>query len=138
MTRPPAEPNPWLWPLNAALRISIATLTSFEELISSGSPSEARAPEPAWTTPRRTVLDLPVLRVHDFGGSEAPLILLVAPFALHGPVLADLAPGHSLVQRLLAERVGRVLLLDCKSATPAMRFTRPLLSLGSVRAAGCP
>ena len=31
---------------------------------------------------------------------------MVAPFALHGPVLADLAPGHSLVERHLAEKIG--------------------------------
>jgi poly(3-hydroxyalkanoate) synthetase len=43
---------------------------------------------------------------------------------VHGPVLADLAPGHSLIGRLLAEGLTRVVLVEWKSATPAMRFLR--------------
>ena len=93
-----------------------AALLSYEEFLSSD------LPEPAWTTPERTLLDLPALRVHEFEGGRGPPVLLVAPFALHGPVLADLAPGHSLAERLLAEKVGRLFLAECKTATPATRL----------------
>lgn len=122
MIVPEPRQNPWLWPWGAALRIGTATLVSFEELLSSGTEMGARAPAPSWTSSTRTLLDLPALQVHEFAGGTGSPVIVVAPFALHGPILADLAPGHSLVERLLAERVGRLLLVECKSATPETRL----------------
>ena len=51
-------------------------------------------------------------------------MVVVAPYAVHGAVLADLAPRHDLIARLLAEGLTRVVLVEWKSATPAMRFLR--------------
>src|SRR5215211_4490219 len=113
--------NPWLWLWSTALRLGAATLDSFEEFLSSGH-SDARPLEPAWTTSRQTLLDLPASRVHEFAGGAGFPVILIAPFALHGPVLADLAPSNSLVERLLTDRVGRVLLLECKSASSETRL----------------
>jgi poly(3-hydroxybutyrate) depolymerase len=113
--------DPWLWPWSTVLRLAAATLDSFEEFLSSGH-SDARPLEPAWTTSRQTLLDLPASRVHDFVGGAGFPIILVPPFALHGPVLADLALGNSLVERLLTDRVGRLLLLECKSASSETRL----------------
>lgn len=115
--------NPWLWPVNAAFRIGAVTLTSLDEMLKAG-PSVPRPSEPSWTTAKRTLLDLPALRVHEFADGDGVPVVLVAPFALHGPVLADLAPGNSLVERLLAEQVGRLLLVECKSACPRTRLLR--------------
>jgi len=46
----------------------------------------------------------------------------VAPLALHGAAMADFAHQHSLVERLLAEGLDRVLLIEWRSASPAMRY----------------
>jgi hypothetical protein len=117
------EGNPWLWPISAALRVSAATLDAFGALSAIGV-EPARRLEPAWTTPHSIVLELPQLRLRQFGEGDGRPVVVVAPYAVHGPVLADLAPGHSLIARLLAEGLTRVVLVEWKSATPAMRFLR--------------
>ena len=48
--------------------------------------------------------------------------LVVAPFALHDAALADLAPGHSLVETLLAKGCSRLFLAEWKSATMETRL----------------
>ena len=80
-------------------------------------------PEPlAWTTPNRVRLDLATMRLRDFSTAAAGIpALITAPFALHTAVVADLAPGHSLVERLLQEGIPRLAVIDWKSATAAMR-----------------
>jgi pimeloyl-ACP methyl ester carboxylesterase len=117
------ERNPRLWPISAALRISAATVDAFGALSAIGV-VPARRLEPAWTTPHSIVLELPQLRLRQFGEGDGRPVVVVAPYAVHGPVLADLAPGHSLIGRLLAEGLTRVVLVEWKSATPAMRFLR--------------
>jgi poly(3-hydroxyalkanoate) synthetase len=117
------ERNPWLWPISASLRMSAATLDAFGALSAIGV-EPARRLEPAWTTPHSIVLDLPQLRLRQFGEGDGRPVVIVAPYAVHGPVLADLAPGHSLIARLLAEGLTRVVLVEWKSATPEMRFLR--------------
>jgi hypothetical protein len=60
---------------------------------------------PGWTSPHREVLSLPVARMLDFSGDEPREglpVLVVAPFALHRALLADFAPGFSLMETLLA------------------------------------
>ena len=65
-----------------------------------------KLPSPKWTTPNRIALELKSVRLRDFstatkspsGGS--PPALVVAPFALHSAVIADLAADHSLVGAL--------------------------------------
>ncbi|KAA5601240.1 alpha/beta fold hydrolase [Blastochloris sulfoviridis] len=77
--------------------------------------------EPAWTSANRIRLDLPTLRLRDFStGAAGRPVLVVAPFALHTAAIADLAPGHSLMERLAIEGIARLALTDWKSATPAM------------------
>jgi poly(3-hydroxyalkanoate) synthetase len=45
-----------------------------------------------------------------------------APYALHRALIADFAPGHSIVEALHAGGVERVFLTDWRSATPEMRY----------------
>ncbi|MHB2169985.1 alpha/beta fold hydrolase [Alsobacter sp. R-9] len=45
-------------------------------------------------------------------------MIVVAPYALHHASIADLAPGHSIVQRLLGGAFDDVWLTEWKSATP--------------------
>ena len=95
---------------------------SFGSLTALDSSEETEHPEPSWTTRRAVLLDLPILRLHQFGSGNGPPTLIVAPYALHGAVITDLAPGHSLVERLLVEGLTNLLVLEWKSATPDMRF----------------
>jgi poly(3-hydroxyalkanoate) synthetase len=82
----------------------------------------AREPPP-WTTRNEVALELSSVRLRDFStGSGGIATLVCAPFALHGPMIADLAPGHSLVAALLGAGLRRVLVTDWRSATPEMRY----------------
>jgi poly(3-hydroxyalkanoate) synthetase len=117
------ERNPWLWPISAGLRMSAAALDAFGALPTIGVEPMHRL-EPAWTTPHSIVLDLPQLCLRQFGEGNGRPVVVVAPYAVHGAVLADLAPRHSLIARLLAEGLTRVVLVEWKSASPAMRFLR--------------
>ena len=48
-------------------------------------------------------------------------LLICAPYALHGALIADFAPGHSLVEALQNYGMGRIYVSDWCSATPDMR-----------------
>jgi poly(3-hydroxybutyrate) depolymerase len=104
------------------MRVSEAALKSWSELLGI-SPDEQPPPEePTWVTPNTVRIELPAMRLREFANGGGTPTLVVAPFALHGATLVDLAPGHSLVERLLGAGVGPLFLVECKSATKAMRF----------------
>ena len=69
-------------------------------------------------------LELASMRVREFSSAQTskPATLILAPFALHGATIADFAPGHSIVETLQHAGVSPLLLVECKSATPSMRF----------------
>jgi poly(3-hydroxyalkanoate) synthetase len=121
---PPEDKEfPWLWPLTVSMQLGAATVESIGKMLALSAPKDAPAPEePRWRTPHRVVLDLPALRLHEFSTAPGPPIIIVAPFTLHGPILADLAPGHSLIERLLQGGIAPLMLLECKSAEPRMAF----------------
>jgi poly(3-hydroxyalkanoate) synthetase len=82
---------PWLWPLSTMLP----------------PPALDGAAMPDWTSPHREVLTLSVARLLDFSRDDPPgasreglPILVVAPCALHRAMLADFAPGFSLMEAL--------------------------------------
>ncbi len=80
--------------------------------------------EPEWTTPNHEIIDFASLRLRDFsclekGGHAA---LVVTPFALHDAAIADLAPGHSLIQTLQAQGCCNLFLVEWKSATPQTKL----------------
>ena len=94
---------PWLWP--------------FPTLPSSAPDGAAM---PGWTTPHREALALPVARLLDFSGEnarEGVPVLVVAPFALHRAMLADFAPGFSLMETLRAQLSAPLHLFEPLSAT---------------------
>ncbi len=49
-------------------------------------------------------------------------MLVCAPYALHGALIADFAPGHSLVEALQKDGVNRIYMPDWRSAVPDMRY----------------
>ena len=95
---------------------------------SSPAPSSTKAaigrkPEPSWTTPHAIALELATARLRDFSTRPDGVPTLVcAPYALHGAVIADFAPGHSLVETLREAGLHRVYLTEWRSAGPDMRF----------------
>ena len=111
----------WLWPLQAA-RIA---LDSYAQWFAGQEPVPSPDQAPlAWTTPNTIALQLQSMRLRAFSpatSTEQPL-LVCAPYALHGAVVADFAPGHSLVEALQQGGVNRVYVTDWCSATPDMRY----------------
>jgi len=113
----------WLWPLEAT-RLA---LHSYAQWFDDRKPASSPAPdqEPlTWTTPNTVVLELPSMRLREFSrgnATQAP-VLICAPYALHGAVIADFASGHSLVQALQKDGVNRIYIPDWRSAVPDMRY----------------
>lgn len=116
---------PWLWPLISAAamrRVAAAGFDTVAQLLVADE--RAVPPQPAfdWATAHVVALELPSMRLRDFSQSNTgPATIICAPFALHGATVADFAPGHSLVERLLREGRRHLFVTDWRSATPRMR-----------------
>jgi poly(3-hydroxyalkanoate) synthetase len=79
--------------------------------------------EPVWTTKNQISLELPSMRLRQFGGSrEGTPTLVCAPLALHDATLTDFAPGHSLIAALQASGLRNVFVTDWRSASPEIRL----------------
>jgi poly(3-hydroxyalkanoate) synthetase len=113
-----------LWPAFAAAsasEIAAAMARQFTNL--AVGPEEPPVPEPRWATPNRVVVELESVRLRDFSRDVLGVpTLLCAPLALHGAMIADLAPEYSLVGALRAAGLHRILVTDWRSARPEMRF----------------
>jgi poly(3-hydroxyalkanoate) synthetase len=81
-------------------------------------------PRPDWASRNRLTVELPTLLLRDFsvGDGSGPPTLICAPYALHGATVADFAPGHSLVEVLLAQGRTNLHVVEWRSATPQMRL----------------
>ncbi|WP_426531621.1 alpha/beta fold hydrolase [Bradyrhizobium sp. McL0615] len=113
----------WLWPLEATK----LALHSYAQLFAAQKSAPSRAPEQeplAWTTPNAVVLELPSMRLREFsrGNRAQQPVVVCAPYALHGALIADFAPGHSLVEALQKDGVNRIYVPDWRSASPEMRY----------------
>ena len=112
----------WLWPLEAT-RLA---LNAYSQWFDEGQPTPSRASDQtplAWTTQNAVALRLPSMRLRDFSrGSAGQPLLVCAPYALHRALIADFAPGHSLVEALQKGGVNRIYVTDWRSATPEMRY----------------
>ncbi len=119
-----AETLPFLWPAIAAATASdMAALVARQWANLAVGPDGPVTAEPAWATPHRIALELKAVRLRDFSTATSGVpVLLCAPFALHGAVIADLAPDHSLVEALRRAGLGRLFVVDWRSASPDMRF----------------
>ncbi|MBS0519717.1 MAG: alpha/beta fold hydrolase [Proteobacteria bacterium] len=76
---------------------------------------------PTLATANEMRLDLRTMRLRDYGGPGGLPTLVDAPYAGHSAMIADYHKGQSLVETLLSNGVGRVLLTDWKSATDDMK-----------------
>jgi poly(3-hydroxyalkanoate) synthetase len=111
----------WLWPLEAT-RLA---LHGYAQWFDDRKTAPSGLPEPlAWTTPNAVVLQLPSMQLREFSrrDSAQPPVLICAPYALHGALVTDFAPGHSLVEALQKDGVNRIYVPDWRSATSEMRY----------------
>ncbi len=72
-------------------------------------------------SPNQVRLDLRTMFLRDYGAPGGIPTLVDAPYAGHDAVIADYDNGQSLVQTLLANGNGHVVLTDWKSATDDMK-----------------
>jgi poly(3-hydroxyalkanoate) synthetase len=76
---------------------------------------------PALATPNQVRLDLRTMALRDYGKPGGIPTLVDAPHAGHTAMIADYCDGQSLVQTLLVNGIGHVVLTDWKSATEDMK-----------------
>jgi poly(3-hydroxybutyrate) depolymerase len=129
---------PWFWPLLAfdystagnplyawgeqaaqdTLRISADVLKFAEE-----AHKLDYELKPVWATPNTIKLDLPTMRLRDFGqdGGTTTPVIIDAPYAGSSATIADFSVDQSLVRTLEKNGVGRVYVTDWKPATDTMK-----------------
>ncbi|WP_441236250.1 alpha/beta fold hydrolase [Bradyrhizobium sp. 930_D9_N1_4] len=113
-----APDDPLLWPFAAARLTMDACFWWLER-----GPPEQDASNLPWTTPNTVALELATMRLRDCTRARSGQPALVcAPYALHRALIADFAPGHSVVQSLQSGGVDRVYLTDWRSASSDMRY----------------
>jgi len=113
--------DPMSWPL-AATKFAVDAMFWWLDP-GSARPAPADTPELPWTTPNRIALELPTMRLRDFSrAARGQPVLICGPYALHSTLIADFAPGHSIVERLQQRGLDRIYLTDWRSATPDMRY----------------
>ncbi|OPY95625.1 poly(3-hydroxyalkanoate) synthetase [Bradyrhizobium sacchari] len=112
------QDDPLMWPFAAARLAMDACFWWMER-----GPSEPTDSSLPWTTPGSVALELATMRLRDCTTDRSGQPALVcAPYALHRALIADFAPGHSVVQSLQRGGVDRVYLTDWRSATSDMRY----------------
>lgn len=122
---PTSGPSPdilFLWPF-AAAKFTTNSLRWWLETCAGEPVADSATAAPDWTTPNEVMLQLTSMQLRDFScGVGGPPVLVCPPYALHRALIADFAPGHSIVETLHADGVERIFLTDWRSATPEMRY----------------
>ncbi len=113
--------NSMLWPFAAARLAMDACFWWLER--GPAEQGDGDLPCLSWTTPGSVALELATMRLRDCSRTRSGQPALVcAPYALHRALIADFAPGHSVVQSLQHGGIDRIYLTDWRSATPDMRY----------------
>ncbi len=110
----------FFWPF-AAAKFATDSLHWWLEALAA-QPDDQRAAPLDWTTPNEVTLELASMQLRDFARGDGQPVLVCAPFALHRALIADFAPGHSIVESLRDGGIERLFVTDWRSATPAMRY----------------
>lgn len=116
---------PAFWPLAAAIELEEEGLKMYKDNLRFLVEAEEITipPPPEWATPNRILMDLDTMRLRDFShhsSADIP-VLIDPPYAGHSSIIADYAKGQSLVETLQSGGLKHVLVMDWKSATPAMK-----------------
>jgi len=131
--------NIWTWPWAATMemwRRSLELAHADLKVVTVKRESGSSHQEPEWTTPNRLVLELASLRLRDFSTKRCRKpVLVVAPFALHDAAIADLAPGHSLLETLRRNGCDSLYLVEWKSTMGATRLNTIDTQLASLNVA---
>jgi poly(3-hydroxyalkanoate) synthetase len=114
----------FLWPAFAAASVSEMAALAAKQFTDFAVGLDGRAvAEPQWTTTHKVALELKTACLRDFTTDrEGTSVLVSAPYALHGAVMSDLAPGHSLVAALRGAGLRRLYIVDWRTASADMRF----------------
>jgi len=111
------------WPFAAASQVAQANFRLLETLLPPAKPPCSRELSFPWTSANTIALELGSMRLRNFSiRAEGSATLICAPYALHGATIADFAPGHSVVERLLQNGVTRLYVTDWRSATSQTRY----------------
>lgn len=114
--------DPMLWPY-AAAKLMTDAFFWWQPERQTGSVDHGNDSQLPWTTPNKAVLELPSMRLRDFSRRQTGHATLVcAPYTLHSALIADFAPGHSIVEVLQRGGLNRLHLTDWRSASADMRF----------------
>lgn len=116
---------PFFWPLSAAIAAQEAAVETTSRYLHFLEAAEEidHPPEPEWFTTNVVRLDLPTMRLREFGKpNEGIPVLIDAPYAGHGATIADFDKDQSLVGTLLDVGIPAVWVTDWKSATSEMRY----------------
>jgi len=110
-----------LWPAIAAEQATAMAAAVAQEFLDLADDHQTREAEPSWATPNEIVLELAAVRLRRFRKTaELSPILICAPFALHGAILTDLAPGYSLVAAMEGATCGSLFVTDWRPASTDM------------------
>src|ERR671931_32441 len=113
---------PWLaflWPAVAAASASRFAWLAAREFADIADWEPAAREPPPWTTRNKVALELNSVCLRDFSTASGGVpTLICAPFALHGAMIADFAPRHSLVATFLDAGLRRGVFLDRRPANP--------------------
>ena len=113
--------DPMAWPMAATKFAMDAMFWWLDQGAAREAPTDK--PELSWTTPNRIALELATMRLRDFSRAQhGQPVLICGPYALHSTLIADFAPGHSIVERLQQSGLDRIYLTDWRSASPDMRY----------------
>jgi poly(3-hydroxyalkanoate) synthetase len=122
----PPPPSYFAWPFIALAAAGEALAVQASEVARALSAPGAQAdqsPKFAWSATNHIRLEMSTMELRDFShGSEGVPTLVCAPFALHGATIADLAPGHSLIDALARNGCRRLFVTDWRPASADMRL----------------
>ena len=116
-----SPPDPMQWPLAAMKFATDAMFWWLDQGAKRDVPVDA--PPLPWTTANNVALELPTMHLRDFSQARrGQPVLICGPYALHSTLIADFAPGHSIIERLRQSGHDRIFLTDWRSASPDMRY----------------
>jgi poly(3-hydroxyalkanoate) synthetase len=121
--RPAAVSVPAFWPMLMAAelaKVGMAVLARNLKFVAEEIKIHEKQ-RPTVATPNAVRLDLRTMTLRDYGRTGGIPTVVDAPYAGHSAVIADYAKGQSLIETLLANGVGHVVLTDWKSAADDMK-----------------
>lgn len=116
---------PYLWPFAFFIGLEGKEMDVIREnlkFLEEVGKTQIERPEPEWATRNKVILELDTMNLRDFSSERrGPAMLILAPYAGHTSVIADVHKGQSLVGTLMDKGIGRVCVTEWRSATQEMK-----------------